>query len=390
MRRTRLALIAFEVAGSLVLLASGGSMIRDVVRMMNADLGFRAEHLMHMGVVVPGRAYPDTNALLAFYQRMHERIGVTVRSPVTFASWPRYADLPSRPMAVDGRPDERIEAGFSFVGPDFFAMFSIPVRQGREFAATDLPGSAPVAIVSEALARRLWPGGSPIGQRIRTIQPYTATLSPQWRTIVGVVGDIRQAYDDRMTGDVYVPFYQATPDRYGAIYFRSDTPAPLLLEQLRTAIGETDPLAIVRWVNTVPSENTALAAAKFLTVLLTSIAAFAAFLALLGIYGVIAYGVRQRQREIAIRVAIGATGRMVTALFLRHGGMVLAVGTACGVAVSVAMGRILASRLPGFREIDMWALVAAAGFMLATGLAAVWWPARRAARTSPAEILNAE
>jgi putative ABC transport system permease protein len=390
MRRTRLTLIAVEVAGSLVLLATSGSLLRNVARMVHADLGFRAEHVVHMGIVVPGRAYPDTNALLAFYQRMRERIGAAVRSPVTFASWPRYADLPSRPMAVDGRPDERIEAGYSFVGPDFFAMLSIPIRQGREFSASDLPGSEPVAIVSEALARRLWPGQSPIGRRIRTIQTYTAALSPQWRTIVGIAGDIRQTYDDRVTGDVYIPFYQATPDRYGAIYFRSDRPAPFLLKQLRTTIGVSDPLAIVRGVNTLPSENGELAAAKFLTTLLTSVAAFAAFLALLGIYGVIAYGVRQRQREIAIRVAIGATGRMVTALFLRHGGMVLMLGTAAGLAVSIAMGRVLASRLAGFRQFDVVTLAAASGFMLVTGLLAVWWPARRAARTSPVEILNAE
>jgi len=205
-----------------------------------------------------------------------------------------------------------------------------------------------------------------------------------------MAGDIRQTYDDRMTGDVYVPFFQATPDRYGAIYFRSDVPAPRLIRDLRSTIGESDPLAIVRWVNTLPSENAELAAAKFLTTLLTTIAGFAAFLALLGIYGVIAYGVRQRQREIAIRVAIGATGRMVTALFLRHGGMVLALGTAAGVAGSIAIGRILASRLAGFRQFDIATVAAAAACMLAAGLLAVWWPARRAARTSPVEILNTE
>jgi ABC-type antimicrobial peptide transport system permease subunit len=280
-------------------------------------------------------------------------------------------------------------AAVSAVGADYFSVLGITVRDGRVFGPGDREASEPVAIASASLARRLWPAGTAVGRRIRAVdQIGTSTPSTTWRTVVGVVDDVRQTYGDNDVADVYVPFYQVAPERFVSFYLKTGADPRTLSTSLRAALAETDPLVQLRDVVRVADENRQLVGTRFLTTVLTAFAAFAAFLSIVGIYGVIAYAVRQRRREFAIRVALGATRQAVTTLSMRGGGMVLLTGIAIGAFAAAGAGRVLRNQLYGVPPFDVWSLVGAALTMGVAGLLAIWWPARRAGSVDPVEVLR--
>jgi predicted permease len=389
MRRLRTTLIGIELAGSMVLLVGCGLMIRSVVQMTRTDLGFRPERVIRARTFVPARSYPDPPARFAFYSRVTERAATLARGRVALTTWPPFAESMAFPVIGDGSDAPRASAGSVAVGPDYFAVLGIPVREGRTFSSGDRVGGEPVAIVSETLARRLWPGGDALGRRLRAVEaPGQSEAAETWRTVVGVVGDVRQTYGDSELGDVYVPFYQVPPDRYGTFYVETGMAAPALASALRTSLTETDPSALLRDVTSVVSENRQFAGTRFLMGMLTTFAAFAAFLAVVGMYGVIAYAVLQRRREFAIRIALGATRATVTRLSMRGGGVVLALGLVAGVVASSAATRVLQNRLYGVPPFDVWTLVAASTLLGGAGLLAVWWPARRASSVDPVTVLS--
>jgi putative ABC transport system permease protein len=389
MRRVRSVLIGFELAGSLVLLVGCGLMVRSLLEMAQTDLGVRIDGVVRARVVVPSHAYPDQASLYAFYERVTERAATLARGRVALTSWPPFFESMAMPLVADGTPDTAPRAGVITVGPDYFSVVGTGIREGRSFTPVDRLGSEPVAIVSQTLARRLWPNTSALGHRIRAVEGSgSSEPAARWRTVVGVAQDVRQTYADPELGDVYLPFYQIPPERFGTFYLRTDVRPPVVESRLRSALGESDPLAIVRGVADVGSENRQLAGTRFLTLALSAFAAFAAILAVVGMYGVIAYAVLQRRREFAIRIALGATRQAVTRLSMRAGSVVLACGLACGVLAAAAAGRVLQSRLYGVPPFDVWTVVAASVLMGAAGVLAIWWPARRAAAVDPVTVLG--
>lgn len=389
MRRVRSSLIALEVAGSLALLVGAGLLLRSVVGMVRTDLGFRTEELVRVGVVFPGRSYPDAPARSAFYERLVQRVSPLSSMPPVMTSWPPFAETPAYPVMVEGSSESAAGAGVINVGAGYFTLLGIPLRQGREFTALDRAGAPPVAIISATLARRLWPDGSAVGRRIRVVdEPGTATPSQVWRSVVGVAADVRQTYRDQDLHDVYLSHHQATPERFGSFYLRTPRPPAELLGSLRTALVETDPLATIRGAVAVGTLDRELARMTFLTSLLTGFALFAALLALIGMYGVIAYAVRQREREVAIRMAVGATRAVVVRLFLREGGALLAIGVGLGWLGAVGLARLLGAQLLGVQKLDPWSFAGASLLMTCAGLLAIWWPARRAADTDPMVVLK--
>jgi ABC-type antimicrobial peptide transport system permease subunit len=208
-----------------------------------------------------------------------------------------------------------------------------------------------------------------------------------WRTVVGIAGDVRQAYDDPDRGDFYTP---KVPDgRYGTFYLRTNRAPMLLFGDLRSAAADIDPEAVISEPRQLTDDDQKLAGTRFLTMVLTGFALTAAFLAMLGIYGVTAYAVQQRHKEVAIRMALGASPGRIMRMFLRHGGVLLALGTAAGLAGGVLLSRVLRQQVFGVQSADLLTYAAASALLIAAGLAAVWWPARRAARVHPAGTLNA-
>jgi putative ABC transport system permease protein len=387
MRRVRSALIAFEVAGSLVLLVACGLMVRSVIGMLQTDFGFETDGLVRTRIVLRARYYPDAAAYQRFYRQFAAGVSTLAASPVVFTSWPPFYETPTlRIETFEGVGG--ITAGAVGVSAGYFEMFGIDIRQGRAFTDSDASSAQPVAVISETLALRLWPDGSAAGRRIRGIEetPGGATPGP-WRTVVGVAADVRQTYADENRYDLYLPLFPES--RYASFHVRAARPLPQLLENFRAVASGIDPEAVIDEPRLVAGENRQLAGMRFLTSMLTGFAAIAAFLAALGIYGVTAYAVQQREREVAIRVALGASGRAVIRMFLKDGGVMLGVGLAVGALGALAAARLLRNQMYGVQAFDISTFAAACVLMGAAGALATWWPARRAATADPVAALNA-
>jgi putative ABC transport system permease protein len=389
MRRLRNSLIACEVAGSLVLLVGCGLMIRSAVNLTNTDLGFNPEKVLRVGVRLPARLDTNAPALYRFFTALTERLPQYTNSRMALmtAFPPFYPANTHRFEAEEARPDET-PVGMSKVGAGYFHVYDVPLRQGREFTAADRLGSEPVAVISETFARQLWPDGSVVGRQIRTAEgDMPGSSFGPWRTIVGVVVDIRQGYEDSDLRDLYLPFLQS-PSRFAAVHVRTDRSLSFWDQSVRTAATELDPYVMISPATTIVSEDRQRAGTRFLTSMLTGFAAFAAFLAVLGIYGVTGYAAQQREREIAVRVAVGASRSAIIRLFLKEGARVLAIGLGLGLFGAFWAVRILESQVYGVQPFDFATRVAACAFLLAGGLFAIWWPARRAALRNPMLVLK--
>jgi predicted permease len=388
MRHLRSGLIALEVALSVALLVGCGLMIRSVVNLVRTDLGFQTEHIVRTRIALPNRTYPDTQAFQRFYERLRERLAATTNAPFALTNFIPFYEYPPQTFEVDTAADEKRNASVMAVSDGYFDLIGIRIQQGRGFTAADREGAEPVAIISETLARRLWPEGDAIGQRIRPAEQTDRNVRSVWRTIVGVARDARQTRTDIDLNDIYLPFMQA-PSRYAPLYFRTDRPASVWVDTLRATVAELDREVLVSGETMLDREaEKLLAAPRFLTAILTGFALFAALLAALGIYGVTAYAVQQREREVAIRVALGATPGAILRLFLLQGGLVLAIGLVGGLFAAAAVAKTLASQLHGVTPFDGVTLVGASAVMAAVGALAILWPARRAAQQDPLRALN--
>jgi putative ABC transport system permease protein len=392
-QRIRTTLIALEIAASVALVTGSALMIRSVVTLLRTDLGFAGERILNASVTLRQNKYPDPASRLALFERMSSRLSAVpgVESVGMTTAWPlQQSGL--RPVTVpDAATDSGMRAAVQSVNDEYFSALTIPILAGRVFASSDRLGTAPVAVVSETLARRLWPAGNAIGSTVVIPEDRDdAEPVPVSRVVVGIVGDVRQYPADLELADTYVPILQ-TPGRFVFALIRTAGAPEGWLPQIRAAFRDIDPEIAVqrsRPLATVIDEVTA--RPRFLTWLLASFALIAALLALVGTYGVIAYAVRQREREIAVRLAVGADPARIARLFLRQGGGILAMGLAVGLVAVLAGGRLLESQLFGVTARDPLTLVTAVVAFAAAGLAAIWWPARRAATTDPALALRAE
>ena len=388
MRRIRSGLIAFEVAGSLVLLVACGLMVRSLVTMTATDLGFDADGMIRSRVVLRARNYPNPAMYTAFHSRFERRLSEVTGVPAALSSWPPYVPAPERLVESEGAATSA-RAGNIGVTADYFATFRIPLREGRAFTRDEVTSRAAVAIVSAALAQRLWPDGAATGRSVRFVEETPAgPRATEWRTVIGVAGDVRQAYDDETRSDLYLP--RLPEDRFGTFYLRAGLPTGALFEALRRAASELDRDAIVDPPRTVAGEDRALAGTRFLTMLLSGFAGAAALLAMLGIYGVTAYTVQQRHKEVAVRVALGATSGGVISMFLQEGARLLGSGAIAGLAGGVLVSRVLESQVFGVTAFDPLTFAAATALLLATGLTTVLWAVRGAARANPAAALNTD
>ncbi len=383
-------MIVFEVAGALALLVGCGLMIRSIINLVRTDLGFETARVVYAHLVLP-RTMTDPSALLGFYDRLGEQVEAESGMPAALTDFIPFVETPSQNVEVAGSASDKPSAGVLAVTPGYFLTLGVTVTQGRGFTPVDRLASEPVVVISETLAKRIAPNQSAVGLRLRLTAPQTSPDQPAsdapWRTVVGVVRDVRQTYADTDLNDAYVPFTQ-TPGRFTSIYVRTDRPVTAWLTDLRRTIGRINPYVTVNAANALASEDRQLSGAKFLTALMSGFAAFAVLLALLGIYGVTAYTVQQREREVAIRMALGATGRMVVRMFLQQGGRVLGIGLAGGLIAATVVARLLEHQIHGVQPFDLSTFIMTAAVMMLAGLLATWWPARRAAARNPNDALN--
>lgn len=388
--RIRSSLVAVEVAGALALLVSCGLMLRSMANLLRTDLGFQTQQVIRSRLVLPARTYPHATALLNFYEKFLDRFPERSGTPAALANFPSFYEPIRHPVETSSGLLNG-GAGVVAVTGTYFDLLGIPLTTGRSFTPGDRLGSEPVAIVSEALAARLWPRQNPVGQRLRTAE-QTPAQSPLtvWRTVVGVTRNIRQTYNDEDLSDIYIPFLQA-PNQYAPLYIRANQPPASVLSMLQAAVAEIDRGVMIGETTALSIDRERqLTDAKFLTAMLTGFAAFAALLVVLGIYGVTAYAAQQKKHEVAIRSALGATRASIVSLFLKDSAVALAVGVAGGLFAASITSRIVASQLHGVEPLDLPTLAAAAALIISIGLAATLWPASRAAVRNPIAALKDE
>ncbi len=377
-------LVVAEFALALMLVSSAGILMKSFVRLMQVDPGFDPRGVVTLRVNVP-----PSRSSVDLFQRIAERVrglaGVdtvaganTLPLLANLANTSRF-NVPGDPTI---NPDALPAAQQRFVSPDYFRALNIPLRSGRGFTERDL--NQPVAIINETMARRYWPGKDPVGEK------YISAVwgpSPQYSTIIGVVGDVKQfGLDSELSNDEYFPFMASA---YIIVHTRGD--AASLGASVRQAIHDVDPGLPVQDVLTMEQIVTESAHARRWTlILLGAFAALALGLALVGIYGVMAWSVARRTRELGIRVALGAEPGRVARLVLAEGVRLCAAGTAIGLIGAIAARRVLASFVFGVSTADPWVYGAVIGLMTAVAIMACYLPARRASRVDPLVALRTE
>ncbi|HXV86460.1 MAG TPA: ABC transporter permease, partial [Gemmatimonadales bacterium] len=362
-RRIRMALVAVEVAGSLALVVGAGLTVRTVLRMLQVESGVQSAGVIGASLALRDRTYPDASSRIAFSERLARALEATPGITASALSYPPpLAELDARPVETDGETGGiRRAAGVFLVTPGFFATLQIPLLQGRLLSPGDRGATEPVAMVSETAARHLWPNVTALGQRLRVELPAFMTdgAAPITRTVVGVVRDVRHSPGDDQMADVYLPWLQV-PGRFARLLIRAPGEPVVWRDGLRRLLAEIDPEVSLDQVS--PLDDTVreqLARPRFLARLFTTFGLFAATLGVMGVYAVTAYAVQQREREVAVRIAVGAAPRSVTALFLRQAALVLAAGMAAGLVAAAGLGRLLQTQLYGVPPVDPVTLVVA-------------------------------
>jgi predicted permease len=270
---------------------------------------------------------------------------------------------------------------------EYFETLRIPLVQGRFFDATDRAGGEAVVVINQAMARRFWGGRRAIGARITLGDP--ADPEARWLTVVGIAGDVRhERLSDQAYPQIYFPFDQA-PIRSMVLAVRAEGDPGSVVPAIRRSLAGIDPDLPLANVTTLEERKAAsLARPRVNAAVLGGFALAALVLAAVGIYGVVAYGVVQRTRELGIRMALGAGGGPLLRMVIRQGMTPVLAGMALGLAGSLAAGRVLRSLLFGVGPSDPVTFVAVTFFLVAVALAAIYLPARRAARSDPMVALR--
>ena len=381
-------LVAAEIALAVVLLVGAGLTLRSFANLLAVDPGFTSSGVVTVQFALPIGRYDKDEARRAFYARAFddikalpdvEIVGAAMVTPLTGNNWTAPLQRVEHPVPAGQRPPE---VGWQLASEGYFRALRIPLRTGRLFAARDATGP-PVVIISEAVAARFFAGEDPIGHRI--------SLGDMTAEIVGVVGNIRRAsLTDEPRADLYFPFERVMSPST-TLFIRATGDPIAVLPAVRAAVHRLEPHAVLYEIRTLSHIAEESAAAIGLAMrLLLCFASIALLLAAVGVYGMMAYRVRRRMRELATRLALGASPGDITWLVMRQAGTIMAVGLAVGITAAVVLARTLSSLLFDVPPWDPAALASAIALLAAATLAASYLPARRAARVDPVSILAAE
>lgn len=394
-RRLRDLLVIAEFALALPLLIGAGLMLNSFMRLQRVDPGFDPDHLLTVQLPLPALKYPEEEQAANFHKEMMRKVQTLpgIKSASLSTSLPLDGGGDTNDFELEIRPTPPGKssdvAEFLSVSPEYFRTLGIPLLKGRNLSEQDNEDAPPVMVVSDAFAKRYFPGEDPIGMRLKT----GGCTECDWTTIVGVVGDVKHgglsADDDSA---MYCPYVQESFNiRMMTLVLRTETDPASFVGSVRREVNSIDPdlaLANVRTMDQLMSNS--LGQSRYRGVLLGIFAIVALTLAAVGIYGVIAYAVSQRTREIGIRIALGAQKRHIFRMVVGHGMILSLIGVAIGVAASLMLTRYLASLLYGVSSTDPVTFTSVVFLLITVALLACSIPARRATRVDPMIALRHE
>jgi predicted permease len=389
----RKAVTVAQVSLGIVLTAGAGLLIASFVKLTHTDEGFNPSQLLTFNFETPDSAYAETR--LQFYRQYFERLralpGVQSAAgamvlPMTDDNIGISFENPEKPVPEGNLPSAELTP----ISPDLFRTLQVPIVEGRDFTGADDTQAPQVMIVNQAFARKFFPGEEVIGKKLK---PGAGNgKGPQWRQIVGVVGDVRHSATQReMVPAMYLPADQLSHWCCLRTVVRTSVD-PLSLEpavrQLVTSMDSNIPVTDVRTMNELLSVQ--LAQPRFAMVLLGSFAALALLLTVVGLYGVMAYSVARRTREIGLRLALGAQRGLVLRMVLGDAATLLGTGIVLGLAAALLSGPVLAKMLYGAGPRDPFILAAVCAGVAVAGLLAAYIPALRAASIEPMQALRSQ
>jgi len=390
-----------EVAFAMLLVVAAGLLIRSFWTLSHVDPGFRPEHIV-TARITPNQSFcSDSSRCLSFYRSVLDQLqsspGITSAALVN--TLPLGGRVTKRSLEIEGLP-ESIQTAPLFwldiVSPDYFRAMGIPLLSGRWFTRADESGNPPVTVIAASSAERFWPGQSAIGKHVRF------TRDTEWRTVVGVIADVR-AYDlqknvpDWIKGTVYVPYSPKATLEDGRVPAEmtlvvqtasEDSQVGSTLRGIVTGLNSEVPVSEIKRMHAVVAEAVSTPASTMS--LFVTFAVLALALGIVGIYGVLAFLVSKRTREIGIRIALGAQRRDVLWLVLREGAKFAGIGIALGLAGAFAVSRWLSSELYGVSALDPLTYGGVALVVAAVTMLACYVPARRAMLVDPLSALRYE
>ena len=391
----RRGLIVAEFALALVLLAGAGLMIRSITHLRRIDPGFNPDNLLTASIQIPTARYPDAQSHLTFFDQLLPRLETTpgVTSAATTSFVPLSGGDATSVFSIFGyvpnSTEDRPWGEIRVVSPGFAKTMGIPVLRGRFFDQTDGPDATAVAVVDEEMVRRWWPNEDPLGKRVGFGNPQNE--DGNWAEVIGVIGHTK---DFALVGENRVQIYfssRQAPGPGARLLIRTERDPTATIPAARQAVYSVDsdqPISDVRVMEGFIADS--LGNRRFLMVFLSLFSGLALFLASLGIYGIMSHVVRERSRELGLRMALGATRSGLFALVLTGGMKLAGVGLALGLGGAYALTRLLRSQLYNVEPTDPLTLLMVVGVLLSVAVLAICLPANRAARVDPMTNLRTE
>jgi putative ABC transport system permease protein len=402
-QRTRSMLVAGEIALALMLVIAAGLLVKSFWALSHVDPGFDTHGLVAIDFSPPGSRYAQPVQAGAFYSRVLsavqaipgvEAAALTNHMPLNGAALTTSVTIPGR--TTDASHDPQVL--FRTLSPEYVGVLGIPLRRGRNFTSADLTEGAAV-LINETFASTFWPGEDPVGRPVmlrKSAQGYPDYGEPLPGLVVGVIGDVHHfGVQSPPAAEIYVP-YLRNPWAHMVVVARARTDPSALIPGMRRAMLGVDPSTIVtggvfggfQVIDSIRDGGISDQRSNML--LLGSFALCALLLSAIGIYGLMAYAVAQRTREMGIRIALGARSRDVTGLILGGGGRLIAAGVVAGLIGAFALTRLLSSQLFGVSATDLPTFGVMTLLLAAVALLACYLPARRASQVDPVVALRGE
>jgi predicted permease len=395
--RTRSMLVGVESALALMLLVGAGLLLRSALEVSRVPPGFEPDGVLTARVTLPQNSYPDAGAVVRTFEWIVEETAALpgVRHASVSSQVPMGPGGGSNGLVPEGKTrDDMVISRLRMVTPDYFSTMGIPLLEGRLFEATDRRERGLVMVGSESLARAAWPSESAIGKRIACCE--STPDDPMWKTVVGVVGDVRsRGLGAELEPEFFLPVAQAPPEAWDwvqrsmTLAVKTDAAPESLVPGLRATLREIDSSLPLYGLSTMNERvRSSLAQPRFLASLFGTLSLIGLALAAVGVYSVLGYVVLTRSHEIGVRMALGAKVGNVVSLVVRQAMVPVLVGMAIGLLVSLASAELLQSQLFGVSATDPWTFLSVASLLAVVALFASYLPARRVAKVDPKQVIR--